>query len=102
MSGKHSAINGEILRVPIFSGSILSLGKGNVVCIYEDIARLLVNEAKFKSQIYLIQFDEIIAINVDVHCATFLIRHRLHSSTHLHTTMHSITMRMCLLVHLHL
>ncbi|KAA6337403.1 MAG: hypothetical protein EZS28_052791, partial [Streblomastix strix] len=61
-------------------------------------------------------FDEITAMNGGIHCATFLIRHRLRQSTHLHTTtllylnhhkcsrrvqiirlMHSITMRMCLL-----
>ncbi|KAA6389868.1 MAG: Arginine deiminase, partial [Streblomastix strix] len=42
-------------------------GKGiclkEIVCTYEETARLLVIEEKFKGQIYLIPFDEIIAMN---------------------------------------
>ncbi|KAA6398950.1 MAG: Arginine deiminase [Streblomastix strix] len=43
--------------------SISPMKKGRVVCTHEDTARLLVNEEKFKGQIYLISFDEIIAMN---------------------------------------
>ncbi|KAA6379340.1 MAG: hypothetical protein EZS28_025132 [Streblomastix strix] len=36
--------------------NILSLGRGRVVCKHEDTAGLLVNEVKFKGQIYLMPF----------------------------------------------